>query len=213
MKIQKILFLVSILSMAHLVDAQNERLNWSISYTYGISIPHFTSDQSDLNAELKNNSQIGRCQEAVVSGGFMANEKLLLTLGVGYGSYNYKNDSLDIEVVSSIAQKIDGLVVPFQLKYSFSERGWYAGVGARYFKGIKENTSYLLLNNNQRQTTIVDSYLSGLGYQLQVGKQFKADEKHVIGIQCNGNYYPNLQQEANSTFGFLNISMGVDLTF
>lgn len=212
MKIKHSLTLAFFILTTFLANAQHKKWSWSMDYSGGMSNPVFTNTNVPLQNELKNNAKRGYCQMAALRAGYAIRENLQLSFGAGYGDMSYKNDSLGIEATTLIAKKIKGFVAPIALEQNFSNGGWLMGIGCTYFRGLKDITSYELLNNNQRQRSRESSNLKGLGYVFQIGKRFELDEKHMLNLRCIGQYYPQLIGEHENKFGFWNISLGLGLS-
>jgi hypothetical protein len=212
MKHKKILIFILLLKLTFSSFAQDKNWHWSLEYAYGIATPLFQESNMNLQEKMKSTSSSGPGQHAIIGIDYNQKDKWTLRLGAGYKSLSYNNDSLGIDAVTMVSTKINGLEIPFLIQYPFSQKGWFVGVGGLYFIGFQDKTSYQLLNNNQRQQFRENSNFKGLGYQMQLGKQFKPDEKHTLNLRCIGQYYPNLSRNTANTFGFWNLALGLGIT-
>jgi hypothetical protein len=213
MKIKKPITTALFLIISFISIGQEKSWHWSIEYAHGIGTPIFSNSNIELQENMESTIRSGFSQNVFIGGGCTFNEKWSINVGVGYKSLTYNNDSLGIEAVTMISKKFSGLEIPLLIQHPYSKKGWFIGIGGMYFKGIQDKTSYQLLNNNQRQHSKESSDLKGIGYQMQLGKQFKPDDHHVLSVRCIGQYYPNLHATSSNTFGFWDVSLGLGITF
>lgn len=200
-----------VLSLA--VQSQDKRWNWSLQYSFSNNKPLFTSDNTLLQEEFNSSSTSHFGNAFTVLGGYVINEKLTIRCGVAYKSMSYKNDSIGVEKVTLIESTTRGIEIPVTVDYQMTDHGWVVGMGGLYYMGLRDQVSYQLLNNNQRQSYTGNSELKGVGYQLSLSKAFKPDDKHVLSMGIVGQHYPNVLNGANGQLGYLNIGLRLGLIF
>jgi hypothetical protein len=193
--------------------SQTKNWNWSLEYSFSNSNPTFKSNTPELEEQLNKNCSPDFGNAFLILGGYQLNEKFSSHIGIAYRSMSYKNDSISLERVNLIENTTRGIEIPLNFDYHISSTGWLIGIGASYFIGIKDQISYQLLNNNQRQSSVEKSNLKGLGYQLNVSKEFKPDNNHVLFIGLVGQNYNNLVTSESSQFGYLNLGFRLGIKF
>lgn len=193
--------------------SQTKNWNWSLEYSFSNNNPTFQSDTDALEEQLNKNCSPNFGNAFLILGGYKINDKISSHIGVGYRSMSYKNDSISLERVNLIENTTQGIEIPLNFNYQISATGWVIGIGASYFLGIKDQISYQLLNNNQRQSSSEKSNLKGWGYQFNISKEFQPDNNHVLSIGLVGQNYNNLVTSESSQFGYLNLGLRFGIKF
>lgn len=213
MKAKHPLLLVFLLLTIMKGYTQNKSLTWHLGFSMGINQPRFETTTAILKDKLASNSSSGLGQSVGLGLGYYIHENLDIRMSAQFKNMSYKNDSIGLDEVKLIATSFQGLEIPLMVNYQFNEHGWGMGIGGQYYYGFQEQTTYQLLNNNQRQKASVKLDAKGWGYQMELTKQFQPDDKHNIQIGIIGQHFPNLVTSENGQFGFMNLSLRLGLTF
>lgn len=213
MKRINIFFTGILMALSLIVQSQDKRWNWSLQYSFSNNTPLFTSDNTLLSEKFNSSSTSNFGHALAIQSGYVLNEKLTIRLGLGYRSMSYRNDSISVEKVTLIESTTRGIEIPLNVDYQLTEKGWVLGLGGLYYMGLKDQLSYQLLNNNQRQSHTGNSELKGVGYQMSLSKEFKPDEKHILSAGVVGQHYPNVLNGTDGQMGYLNIGLRLGLIF